>query len=131
MRLWLCAGAANGFIAVAMGAFAAHGSGDGLSEASRAWITTARDYEMVHALALLAVACLSARSGAPAGRWLALAGWGFLAGTLLFSGGLYVMALAGLGSLGPVVPAGGIAYLIGWAALFVHGLIPSLDDNDP
>ncbi len=121
MRLWLCAGAANGFVAVAMGAFAAHGSGAHLSEAALAWIETARDYGMVHALALLAVAALSAR--APAGRWLALAGWAFLAGTLLFSGGLYLMALAGLGSLGPVVPAGGIAYLIGWAALLVHGLL--------
>ena len=53
---------------------------------------------------------------------LAAAAWSFLAGLLLFSGGLYTMALAGVTGLGAVVPIGGLAFLIGWAALFYAGL---------
>jgi uncharacterized membrane protein YgdD (TMEM256/DUF423 family) len=79
---------------------------------------------MVHGLALIAVALLWGR--APGGRMapprsLRLAGWGFLVGTLLFSGALYVMGVTGLRALGAVVPVGGILLLGGWAALFVYG----------
>ena len=55
-------------------------------------------------------------------RSLRLAGWGFLVGTLLFSGALYVMGMTGLRALGMVVPVGGILLLGGWAALFAYGL---------
>ena len=118
VRLWLLAGAANGLIAVAMGALAAHGLERQLDAVAQGWVRTASDYQMAHALALLAVAWLAERGG----RWANLSGALFLAGTLLFSGGLYVMALAGFSSLGPLVPLGGIAYLAGWAALFAAGL---------
>ena len=118
-RLWLCLGAANGFIAVALGAFAAHGlEGDA---GARGWLETGADYQLVHALALLALAALSCRVEDAARRWLTVAGWSFLAGIVLFSGGLYLMALAGIASLGPVVPMGGFAFFAGWAALFVAG----------
>ncbi len=56
------------------------------------------------------------------GITLRLAGWGFLAGSLLFSGGLYVMGVTGLRALGPIVPVGGLLYLAGWVALFGYGL---------
>lgn len=125
MRAWLCLGAASGGIAVVMGALAAHGAGVGLSPEAARWIATGADYQMPHALALLAVAWLSGRPGAPRGGWLAAAGWAFVAGTLLFSMGLYVMAVAGLASLGPVIPVGGVAYLMGWTCLFVHALAPA------
>ena len=91
-------------------------------ERARQWVETGATYQMVHALALLAVAVLYGRSPGAARRWLAVAGWGFVAGVVLFSGGLYAMALAGLSSLGPVVPSGGVAYFAGWAALFFAGL---------
>jgi uncharacterized membrane protein YgdD (TMEM256/DUF423 family) len=121
MRLWLCVGAANGFVAVAVGAFAAHGPLEQVTPAGMGWIETGVDYQMAHALALLAVAWLEGR---PSGRglWTNTAGWSFLAGTILFSGALYVMALTGATGLGAVVPFGGAAFLVGWAALFLCGL---------
>ncbi len=122
MRLWLCVGAANGFIAVAMGAFAAHGLEGEAWQSARQWLETGAQYQMAHALALLAVAVLSGRAGAAARRWLAVAGWCFLAGLVLFSGGLFLMALAGVTGLGAVVPIGGLAFLAGWAALLTAGL---------
>jgi uncharacterized membrane protein YgdD (TMEM256/DUF423 family) len=122
MPFWLCLGAANGLIAVAMGAFAAHSLVGEAWQNARGWVETGAHYQMAHALALLAVAMLSGRATAAARRWLAVAGWSFLAGIVLFSGGLFVMALAGVTGLGAVVPVGGLAFLAGWAALFYAGL---------
>ncbi len=122
MRLWLCVGAVNGFMAVALGAFAAHGLNGEAWQSARQWIDTGAQYQMAHALALLAVAVLFGRAEGAARRWLAVAGWCFLAGLVLFSGGLFVMALAGVTGLGAVVPVGGLAFLAGWAALFTAGL---------
>lgn len=122
MRFWLCMGAANGFMAVAMGAFAAHSLAGEAQQSARGWVETGATYQMFHALALLAVGVLCGQASAAARRWLAAAGWGFLAGLLLFSGGLYILAFAGLSSLGPVVPIGGLAFFAGWAALFFAGL---------
>ena len=79
---------------------------------------------MAHGLALIGVALLVGRAPVPPPpppRSLTLAGWGFLAGTVLFSGALYVMGLTGMRALGAAVPAGGILLLGGWAALFVYG----------
>ena len=124
MRLWICAAAVNGFLAVALGAMAAHGLRGRVDPEQIAWIETGSDYGMVHALALLGVALLVGRAPGgqtPPARSLRLAGWGFLAGTLLFSGSLYVMGLTGLRALGAVVPVGGFLLLGGWAALFIHG----------
>ncbi len=139
MRLWICAAAVNGLLAVALGAFAAHGLRGAVGPERLAWIETGSDYGMAHGLALLGVALLWDRvpggrvpgGRAPGGqtaagpmappRSLKLAGWGFLAGTLLFSGALYVMGMTGLGALGAVVPVGGVLLLGGWAALFVYG----------
>ena len=120
MRLWICAAAINGLLAVALGAMAAHGLRGRVEPEQIAWIETGSEYGMAHGLALMGVALLWGRTPAPS-RSLRLAGWGFLAGTLLFSGALYVMGLTGQRALGAVVPVGGILLLGGWAALFVHG----------
>lgn len=122
MRLWLCAGAANGFIAVAMGALAAHGLEGQPWYSARQWVEVGAEYQMAHALALLAVAVLSARAVGAARRWLTLAGWSFLVGVVLFSGTLFAMGLGGLTGLGAIVPVGGLAFLAGWAVLFYAGL---------
>jgi uncharacterized membrane protein YgdD (TMEM256/DUF423 family) len=120
MRLWICAAAVNGLLAVALGAHAAH-SLVGRVEAERiAWIETGSEYGMAHGLALIGVALLVGQAALPS-RSLTLAGWGFLAGSVLFSGALYVMGMTGLRALGAVVPVGGILLLGGWAALFVYG----------
>jgi len=71
-------------------------------------------YQMYHALALLAVGSVAGRL--PAGA-VAAAGWLFVAGTVLFSGSLYALALTGHRWLGAVTPLGGAAFLAGWAAL--------------
>jgi len=118
-RLWLTAGAVNGFIAVAMGAFAAHGMKDSLPAEALDWVRTGASYQMWHALALLGVAALQ-RGGANAA--LRAAGGAFLAGSLLFSGSLYLLALNGWRGFALVTPLGGVAFLIGWAALAWHGI---------
>ncbi len=120
MRLWICAAAVNGLLAVGLGALAAHGLRGRVEPERIAWIELGSDYGMVHALALLGVALLVGRAPASP-RALILAGWGFLAGTVLFSGALYVMGLTGMRALGAVVPVGGILLLGGWAALFAYG----------
>ena len=122
MRMWLCIGAANGFIAVAMGALAAHSLEGAPWQRARQWVETGAEYQMAHALALLIVALLCGRADGAVRRWLAAAAWSFLAGLLLFCGGLYTMALAGLTGLSAVVPVGGVAFMIGWAVLFYAGL---------
>jgi uncharacterized membrane protein YgdD (TMEM256/DUF423 family) len=71
-------------------------------------------YQMFHALALLAVAWAATRW--PGGA-VTTAGWLFVAGTLLFSGSLYVLALSGTRWLGAVAPIGGAAFLAGWLCL--------------
>ena len=124
MRLWICAAAVNGLLAVGLGALAAHGLRGRVEPERIAWIETGSDYGMAHGLALIGVALLVGRAPVPPPpppRSLTLAGWGFLAGTVLFSGALYVMGLTGMRALGAVVPVGGILLLGGWAALFVYG----------
>ncbi len=119
-RFWLQVGAVWGFLAVAMGAFGAHGLKDRLTELGQAAnFQTAAHYHMYCALALLAVGSLvlSGRSGTAA----AVAGWGLLIGSLIFSGSLYILALTGLKWLGAITPLGGVAMLVGWAALAVAG----------
>ncbi len=120
MRLWICAAAVNGLLAVGLGALAAHGLRGRVEPERIAWIETGSEYGMAHGLALVGVALLVGRAPASP-RALILAGWGFLVGTVLFSGALYVMGMTGLRVLGAVVPVGGILLLGGWAALLVYG----------
>ena len=115
---WFQVGAFWGFLAVAMGAFGAHGLKDRLAELGQAaTFQTAAQYHMYCALALLAVGLLvlTGRSGTTA----SIAGWGLLTGSLIFSGSLYLLALTGLKWLGAITPFGGVAMLVGWAALAV------------
>jgi uncharacterized membrane protein YgdD (TMEM256/DUF423 family) len=122
MRLWLALAGLNGFIAVALGAIGSHALRNTLSPERLGWVETGLRYHMFHALALLGIAILFA---VEAGRepWpLRIAAWCFLGGLVLFSGGLYVMGLAGIRSLGPTVPAGGLLFLAGWLALVVYAL---------
>ena len=125
---WIAAGAANGLIAVAAGAFAAHGltadgSGAGGGGAGELVRTAAR-YEMWHALALLAVAAFA--HAAPGNAKLRVAGGAFLAGIILFSGSLYFLAATGWRPLGWMTPIGGLAFLGGWLALIAYALTGAL-----
>ena len=114
MRLWLLIAACSAFVAVALGAFAAHALQARLGVKELGWIDTGIRYQMFHALAILGVALLSREA---AGVALLVAGWGFTIGTLVFCGLLYAMALGAPRILGAVVPLGGLAFLSGWLAL--------------
>ena len=113
-RLFAALGALSGFLAVAAGAFGAHALRTRLSTDLLAAFETGARYQMYHALALLAVAWMLGRWPGP---WPARAGWLFLAGTVLFSGSLYALALTGVRSLGAITPLGGAAFLAGWVCL--------------
>lgn len=122
MGNWLTASGISGFLAVALGAFGAHGLQARLADAADgakrlSWWQTAAHYHLMHALALAVVAFVIAH--APQARY---AGVGFVVGTVLFSGSLYVMALGGPRWLGAVTPLGGAAFLIGWGVLVCCGL---------
>jgi uncharacterized membrane protein YgdD (TMEM256/DUF423 family) len=114
-NLLLVLAATNGFLAVALGAFAAHGLKSMLGPDLLATFQTGVQYHMYHALAMLAVAILVAQFPAQAG--LRIAAYLFLAGILIFSGSLYVLALTGMRWLGAITPIGGVAFLAGWATL--------------
>ena len=115
---WVRVGAAAAFLAVGVGAFGAHGLKERLDAIGRtANYQTAFEYHMAHALALVAVGLLAFHVGPSRSR--RLAGWSFLVGMVIFSGSLYILALTGLRWLGAITPIGGVAFLVGWAALAV------------
>lgn len=114
-RSWLLIGALNGLLAMAAGAFGAHGLEGRVPPADLAAFRTAANYHMYHALALLAVAwCAGTYPGA---RAIAVAGWGFILGIVLFCGSLYVLGVSGSRALVWLTPMGGIAFMAGWGAL--------------
>jgi uncharacterized membrane protein YgdD (TMEM256/DUF423 family) len=128
--IWVRIGAISGFLAVALGAFGAHGLRDRLKpkEADSAQeveskqrrlenFETASRYQMYHALALLALGFVVVW-GRPTTA-ADIAGWAFLAGTIVFSGSLSALGLSGVRWLGAITPFGGIALLVGWIALAV------------
>ncbi|WP_125932221.1 DUF423 domain-containing protein [Thiosocius teredinicola] len=111
-------GAVNGFLAVALGAFAAHGLKGLLSHGMLDIFQTGVDYQATHALALLLVGLLGNHSNH---RSLGYAGWAFATGILLFSGSLYLLAVTDIRWLGAITPVGGTLFLFGWAALAWYG----------
>lgn len=113
-RVFLGIGAVSAGLAVALGAFAAHGLRARLSPEALQTFETGARYHMYHALALLAVAWAVTRWP---GIAVIAAGWLFIAGTLLFSGSLYLLAITGVRALGAITPIGGFAFILGWLAL--------------
>jgi len=113
-RVFTVAGALSALVAVAAGAFGAHALRSKASADLLAVFETGARYQMYHALALLAVAWVVTRWPAAPVR---AAGWLFVAGTVLFSGSLYLLALTGTRWLGAVTPVGGLCFLAGWLAL--------------
>jgi uncharacterized membrane protein YgdD (TMEM256/DUF423 family) len=109
IRVLLGLAAIVGFASVAAGAFGAHGA----TGPAKDWLRTAGEYGLIHALAVFA-SVLLIREGA---RAAAVAAWLFLAGAVIFSGSLDVMAISGQLWLGAVTPIGGLLLLAGWATL--------------
>jgi uncharacterized membrane protein YgdD (TMEM256/DUF423 family) len=135
-RSWIGCGAALAGLAVAIGAFGAHGledrlqlrhhladtQGEAKTQAQKNVARglenyhTAARYQMYHAFGLLAVGLLGMHGRS---AWVPAAGWCFLAGVAVFSGCLYALVFGAPRWLGAVVPIGGVAFLLGWAALTV------------
>lgn len=113
-RLFFGLGSASGFVAVALGAFAAHALKSRLAPDLLAVFEVGVRYQMYHALTLLAVAWASTQWPSPV---LTAGGWLFVAGSVIFSGSLYALALSGERWLGAITPIGGVALLAGWACL--------------
>ena len=113
-RLFFGVGCVSASIAVVLGAFGAHALRDRIVPDMLGVFEIGVRYQMYHALALLAVGLAVGRWPAPA---ITVAGWLFIAGTLVFSGSLYVLALTGARWLGAVTPLGGVAFIAGWLAL--------------
>lgn len=114
-KTFLVIGAVLGALAVAIGAFGAHGLKAMVTPDLLANFETGARYHMYHALAIVAVALVIARY--PAATLAPTAGWLFLAGIVIFSGSLYLMALTGMRWLGAITPIGGVALIGGWACL--------------
>jgi uncharacterized membrane protein YgdD (TMEM256/DUF423 family) len=104
-RGWIVCASLSGFIAVAAGASGAHGVAD---PRTAELLKTGAQYQAIHALAVLACAALITE---------ALPATLFLAGTLLFSGSLYALALGAPNWVGMITPAGGLLFLGGWLSL--------------
>ena len=123
-RVWLVVAGVLGASGVAMGAYASHGLGfiadEVVREASRATLQAAVQQQMVHALALLAIACWSFRTQS---RALQFAGVLFTAGILLFSGLIYLRILGSVDSLRALVPWGGSCLIAGWLTVLVAGIV--------
>jgi uncharacterized membrane protein YgdD (TMEM256/DUF423 family) len=113
-RLFIVIGAVSGFLGVAAGAFGAHGLRGRLTPDLLAVFETAARYQLYHALALIAAAWVASRWP---GALASTAGWLFVAGTVVFSGSLYALAVSGLRWLGAVTPVGGLCLLAGWLCL--------------
>jgi uncharacterized membrane protein YgdD (TMEM256/DUF423 family) len=125
---WIRAGAIWGFLAVAIGAFGAHGLKDRFkslgdqfgplaTERPEGIFQTATHYHAFCALAILAVGLLAATGRG--GTALQVAGWSLLLGSVIFSGSLYILAATGIKWLGAITPIGGLMMLVGWVALAI------------
>jgi uncharacterized membrane protein YgdD (TMEM256/DUF423 family) len=113
-QTWIVTGSLLAAVAVAAGAFGAHGLREQLSARSLEIWHTAAFYHQVHAVALLVVALLVERA---ATRRLEVAGWLFFGGVVVFSGSLYALALSGVSWLGAITPLGGVALIGGWLVI--------------
>jgi uncharacterized membrane protein YgdD (TMEM256/DUF423 family) len=118
-RTFLALGAISAAISVAAGAFGAHGLRARLAPELLVVFETGARYQMYHALGLGLAAWAASRAPGAAASW---AGWLFVAGTVIFSGSLYALALTGVRALGAVTPLGGVAFIAGWIALAVAAL---------
>jgi uncharacterized membrane protein YgdD (TMEM256/DUF423 family) len=114
MRGWLACAGVNGFIAVMMGAGAAHMVQGRMTQHGSELIETAARYQMFHALALFGVAWLATAKSGIAAR---AAGFAFVIGCVLFSGCLYGLALTDNNAFALPIPIGGVAFMLGWTAV--------------
>jgi len=114
VRLWLVIAALNGALAVAFGAFAAHGLSQQLDAHALGIFEAGARYHMYHALAMGLAALAMQGKAARTATWSAAL---FLGGIVLFSGSLYALAITGERVFAFVTPVGGVSFLAGWVLL--------------
>ena len=117
MKTVLTVAAISGLLAVALGAFGAHGLKAIISPEMLEVYKTGVQYQFYHTFALLAVGILMNFNQSKALKWSAYL---FITGMILFSGSLYVLAISGVKALGVITPFGGITWIAAWILLFVH-----------
>lgn len=117
MKVLIILGGLNAFIAVALGAFGAHGLKKHVAEEMLTVWQTGVQYHMFHALGLILLGILLQLF--PQAILLKTSGWLLLGGIVLFSGSLYLLVLSGVRQLGMITPLGGVAFLFGWLLLAV------------
>jgi len=116
-KLALILGSINAMLAVILGAFGAHGLKGRLSEDLLAIYQTGVQYHFYHSLGLLLIGVIAWQL--PGSVWLKWSAWIMLAGIILFSGSLYLLALTNVRWLGMITPIGGIAFIVAWLLLLV------------
>lgn len=119
MRISLMMAGLNGAMAVALGAFAAHGLTGSEMDYARGLVEKGAHYQLVHAVALAAIGGLVHHT--PDENLLRIAAYAMLVGILFFCGSLYVIAFSGVTAFGAVAPIGGFAFIGGWLFLAAAG----------
>lgn len=114
-RIALTCGALYGLLAVALGAFGAHGLRAQVNPGLLATWSTAADYLAIHALALLAAGLMAVQR--PGSRLLMAATWCFILGAAVFSVTLFLRVLTGVPAWAAITPFGGATLILGWALL--------------
>jgi uncharacterized membrane protein YgdD (TMEM256/DUF423 family) len=117
LKTFIIIGAINAFLAVALGAFGAHGLEGRVEQKYLEIWKTGVTYQMFHATGLLIVGVLLGRLSANA--LLSWSGWMMVIGIILFSGSLYVMTLTKISILGAITPLGGLSFLAAWILIVV------------
>lgn len=110
-KVWITIGAMSAGLAVIFGAFGAHALRERLSEKMMAVYQTGSQYQFTHALALILLGIWATSHEGSLGN---AAGWCFTAGTVLFSGSLYALAVTDIRILGAITPLGGMSFIAGW-----------------
>lgn len=117
MKVFVMLGSLSAFLGVGLGAFGAHGLKAKVGPELLAVWQTGVQYHLVHALGLVMVGILCHLL--PEAALVRTAGWMLVAGTVLFSGSLYLLVLSDIRALGMITPLGGVAFLSGWLLLAV------------
>lgn len=120
VNLIIAFGAFNAFLAVAAGAFAAHGLKNILTPEYLNVFKTAADYQLIHGVGMVLIGSLSQRD---ANRCIYASALFMFIGIILFSGSLYTLALSNIRWLGIITPFGGVCFLIAWLTLGFNFLL--------
>ncbi|MFJ7744956.1 DUF423 domain-containing protein [Peribacillus sp. NPDC097295] len=116
MKLFIILGAVHAFIAVALGAFGAHGLEGKIPDKYLATWNTAVDYQMFHAAGLLVIGLLAGKISSPLINW---SGWLMFIGILIFSGSLFILSVTQIKVLGAITPIGGVSFLAAWVLMII------------